>query len=394
MHAPVPYSTPRPPVVSSPLVRDDVALSSIDPPAWDALAPALPLLSHAYLSALHATGCAAPETGWHPRYLTAWNGADLIGAMPLYAKAHSYGEYVFDWGWADAYRRYGRRYYPKLVAAVPFTPVPGPRVLAPAAATRRALLVRALDRMAHGYSSLHVLFTDPAQSHEMSTAGMLMRDGVQFHWRNAGYRDFADFLAAFNHEKRKKIRQERRRLTERGVSFVRKCGTDIDAADRAFFFECYERTYRAHHSTPYLTLDFFDAIAETLGQNLLLVVGYRDGQRLCAALDVFNADTLWGRYWGTREYVPGLHFEACYYQAIEFCIERGIASFEGGAQGVHKLARGLLPTPTHSAHAIADRAFAAAIAEYCARERTDVAHSIDELEAGSPFRASSPTRAG
>ena len=391
MHAPVPYSKPRPPVAISPLVREDVALSDIAPAAWDALAPSLPLLSHAYLSALHSTGCAAPETGWQPRYLTAWNGTALIGAMPLYAKAHSYGEYVFDWGWADAYRRHGRRYYPKLVAAVPFTPVPGPRVLAPAAATRRALLGRALDRLGHGYSSLHVLFTDESQSREMSTTGMLMRDGVQFHWRNAGYHDFADFLAAFNHDKRKKIRQERRRLAESGVTFVRKCGNDIDAADRAFFFECYERTYRAHHSTPYLSLDFFDAIAETLGQNLLLVVGYRHGRRLCAALDVFNGDTLWGRYWGTFEYVPGLHFEACYYQAIEFCIERGIASFEGGAQGVHKLARGLLPTPTHSAHAIADRAFAAAIAEYCARERTDVAHSIDELEAGSPFRERVPS---
>ena len=390
MHAPVPYSRSRPPIAIAPLVREDVALSSIDPADWNALAPSLPLLSHAYLSALHSTGCAAPQTGWQPRYLTAWNGTELIGAMPLYAKAHSYGEYVFDWGWADAYRRYGRRYYPKLVAAVPFTPVPGPRMLAPAAATRRALVARALNGLADGFSSLHVLFTDDAQSRELSATGMLMRDGVQFHWRNAGYRDFADFLAAFNHDKRKKIRQERRRLSECGVTFVRKCGTDIDAADRAFFFECYERTYRAHHSTPYLTLDFFDAIAETLGQNLLLVVGYRDGRRLCAALDVFNADTLWGRYWGTREYIPGLHFEACYYQAIEFCIERGIGSFEGGAQGIHKLARGLLPTPTHSAHAIADRAFAAAIAEYCARERTDVAHSIGELEAGSPFRERVP----
>ena len=167
---------------------------------------------------------------------------------------------------------------------------------------------------------------------------------------------------------------------------MRKIGAEIDASDRAFFFECYERTYRAHHSTPYLSLDFFDEIGATLADNLLLVLGYRDGRPLCAALDVFDAQTLWGRYWGTRDYVPGLHFEACYYQAIEFCIERGIGCFEGGAQGVHKLARGLLPVATHSLHAIADRAFAAAIADYCARERVDVAHSIDELETGSPFR--------
>ena len=387
MHAPVPYSKPRPPVAVSPLIRDDVLLADIAPLEWDRLARQLPLLSHAYFSALHRTRCAAPETGWQPHFLTAWDQSKLIGAMPLYAKAHSYGEYVFDWGWADAYRRYGRRYYPKLVAAIPFTPVPGPRLLADDPATRRALLERALGELRHGYSSLHVLFTDDAQAREGAATGMLTRDGVQFHWQNRHYRDFADFLAAFNHDKRKKIRQERRRLNEAGVTFERKTGSAIDAADRAFFFECYERTYRAHHSTPYLSLDFFDELSETLADHVLLVVGYRNGRRLCAALDVFDATTLWGRYWGTREYVPGLHFEACYYQAIEFCIERGIESFEGGAQGIHKLARGLLPVATHSLHAIADRAFASAIGDYCARERVDVAHSIGELESGSPFRS-------
>lgn len=385
MHAPVPYSKPRPPVAVSPLIRDDVPLSAIDPSEWNRLAPQ-PLLSHEYFSALHRTRCAARETGWQPRFLTAWDQSRLIGAMPLYAKTHSYGEYVFDWGWADAYRRYGRRYYPKLVAAIPFTPVPGPRLLADDATTRRALLDRALGELRHGYSSLHVLFTDEAQAREGAAAGMLTRDGLQFHWRNQGYRDFADFLAAFNHDKRKKIKQERRRLAEAGVTFVRKTGADIGASDRAFFFECYERTYRAHHSTPYLSLDFFDAIGDTLGEHLLLVLGYRNGRRLCAALDVFDTQTLWGRYWGTRDYVPGLHFETCYYQAIDFCIERGIECFEGGAQGIHKLARGLLPVVTHSLHAIGDRTFAAAIADYCARERIDVAHSVDELESGSPFR--------
>jgi uncharacterized protein len=390
MHAPIPYSRPRPPVAVSPLIRDDVPLSAIDPPDWNRLARQSPLLSHQYFSALHDTGCATPETGWEPRFLTAWEQAKLIGVMPLYAKTHSYGEYVFDWGWADAYRRHGRRYYPKLVAAVPFTPVPGPRLLAEDAATRRALLERALGELRHGYSSLHVLFTDELQAREGAAAGMLTRDGVQFHWRNDGYRDFADFLAAFNHDKRKKIKQERRRLVAAGVTFIRKTGAAITAADRAFFFECYEGTYRAHHSTPYLSLDFFDEIAATLGDNVLLVLGYRNGRRLCAALDVFDASTLWGRYWGTREYVPGLHFETCYYQAIDFCIERGIRCFEGGAQGIHKLARGLLPVATHSLHAIADSAFASAIADYCARERIDVAHSIDELEAGSPFRSDVP----
>jgi len=390
MHAPVPYSRSRPPVAVSPLIRDDVPLSAIEPAQWDRLAGHAPLLSHAYFSALHETRCASEETGWQPRFLTAWERGTLIGAMPLYAKSHSYGEYVFDWGWADAYRRYGRRYYPKLVAAIPFTPVPGARLLAPDAPTRRALLERALGDLRHGYSSLHVLFVDETQAREGAAAGMLTRDGVQFHWRNDGYRDFADFLAAFNHDKRKKVRQERRRLAEAGVTFVRKTGAEITAADRAFFFDCYERTYRAHHSTPYLSLDFFEQIGATLADHLLLVLGYRDGRRLCAALDVFDGATLWGRYWGTREYVPGLHFETCYYQAIEFCIERGIGCFEGGAQGVHKLARGLLPVATRSLHAIADRSFAAAIADYCARERVDVAHSIDELDSGNPFRRTSP----
>jgi uncharacterized protein len=385
MRAPVPYSQPRPPV-ATPAIRDDVALADIDPEAWNALAEQAPLLSHEYFSALHESGCASPATGWEPRFLTAWDRSTLVGAMPLYAKTHSYGEYVFDWGWADAYRRYGRRYYPKLLCAVPFTPVPGARLLAPLAITRRALLERALVELRRGYSSLHVLFVDERQTREAAASGLITREGVQFHWRNAGYRDFADFLAALSHDKRKKIRQERRKLADARVTFVRRIGREIAAADLAFFFDCYRRTYRAHHSTPYLSLEFFERIAATLADHVMLVLGYRDGERLCAALDVFDETTLWGRYWGTREYVPGLHFEACYYQAIDFCIGRGIASFEGGAQGVHKLARGLLPVATHSLHAIADPTFATAIADYCARERVDVAHSMDELESASPFR--------
>ena len=283
--------------------------------------------------------------------------------------------------WADAGAR------DKLLAAVPFTPVPGPRVLAAAPAVRRALLERALG-LVHGgdYSSLHVLFPATAEAAEGEALGMTTRHGVQFHWSNPGYRDFADFLAAFTHDKRKKVKQERRRLAEAGVTFERRCGRDIGPADWAFFFGCYERTYRAHRSTPYLTLAFFEEIGRTLADHLLLVVGSRAGQPLCAALDVFDGDALWGRYWGAMEYVPGLHFEACYYQAIDFCIERGIGRFEGGAQGLHKLARGLRPVPTHSLHAIGDPAFAAAIAEFCAQERVDVGATLDELEQATPFR--------
>jgi uncharacterized protein len=385
--APVTFSPVPFPVPTSPLVRTDVPLSAIDAKVWDALAPGHPFLSHAFLSALHETGCAARETGWQARYVTAWRDGALVGALPLYAKAHSYGEYVFDWGWADAYRRHGRRYYPKLVAAVPFTPVPGPRLLAIDPVARRALLDAALAQVQSGrFSSLHVLFLDDEQAAEGDAAGLIVRRGVQFHWRNEGYRDFGDFLTALTHDKRKKIRQERKKLADAGVSFVRKTGSEIGPLDWRLFFRCYERTYRAHHSTPYLTLQFFEQLVRAMPQHLLLVVGYRNGQPIAAALDVFTDDTLWGRYWGSLEYVPGMHFEACYYQAIEFCIERGIARFEGGAQGTHKLARGLLPVTTHSLHAIGDRSFATAIADYCARERVDVAHAVDELEESSPFR--------
>jgi uncharacterized protein len=369
------------------MIREDVPLTEVEPSAWNALAADQPLLSHAFFSAMHETRCASRETGWRPLFLTAWRADALVGAVPLYAKTHSYGEYVFDWGWADAYRRYGRRYYPKLVACIPFTPVPGPRLLAADARTRRALLEHALGMVTQGpYSSLHVLFPELEQAAEGAALGMIERTGMQFHWTNAGYRDFTDFLAAMNHDKRKKIKQERRKLAESGVTFVRKCGREITSGDWSFFYTCYENTYRTHHSTPYLSREFFERIGEVLSPHTLMVLGMHEGRPLCAALDIYTENTLWGRYWGTTLPVRGAHFEACYYQAIEFCIERGIARFEGGAQGVHKLARGLLPVATHSVHAIGDRSFAAAIAEYCERERLDVAHAVDELEHSTPFR--------
>jgi predicted N-acyltransferase len=371
-------------------VRGDVRLEDIVAAQWNALAPEHPLLSHAFLSALHASGCASRSTGWQPRFVTAWRSDALVGAMPMYEKTHSYGEYVFDWGWAEAYRRHGRRYYPKLVVAVPFTPVSGPRLMADDDDVRRLLVEHALARLRHGEaSSLHVLFVQDRDAAACRTAGLTPRFGVQFRWTNAGYRDFDDFLAAFAHDKRKKVRQDRRKVADAGVRFVRKVGREIASADWAFFCRCYEATYRAHHSTPYLTPAFFERIAEAMPDRLLLVLGERNGRRICAALDVFTSRTLWGRYWGAVDFVSGLHFEACYYQAIEFCIERGIETFEGGAQGLHKLARGLAPVTTHSAHAIADPGFAAAIDDYCARERLEIAHSVSELEQAMPYKARS-----
>ena len=362
-------------------------LAAIEPSSWDALAGEQPLLSHAFLHALHETGCASPATGWAPRYLLLREANTLVGAMPLYLKAHSYGEYVFDWSWADAYRRHGQRYYPKLLAAIPFTPATGPRLLASSKRARQRLLEGALALLAEErLSSLHVLFPDADDAAHCAAAGLLMRDSLQFHWQNPGYRDFADFLSTLNHDKRKKIRQERRRLHESGIGFRRLTGADISPSEWAFFYRCYVNTYRQHGSTPYLSLSFFERIGATMPDNVILVIGSRHGKPLCAALDVFDKGTLWGRYWGTTGHVPGLHFEACYYQAIEFCIERRISLFEGGAQGVHKLARGFLPVTTRSAHAIADPDFARAIAAFVARERTDVALTVDELERASPFR--------
>jgi predicted N-acyltransferase len=365
------------------------SLGAIAPSAWDGLVGDRPLLSHAFLHALHETGCAAPETGWTPRYITAWRGPALVGAMPLYLKAHSYGEYVFDWSWADAYRRHGRRYYPKLLCAVPFTPATGPRLIAADPGLRVELLTSALSLLHElGLSSLHVLFPLNEEASLCAAAGMHLRESVQFHWTNPGYRDFADFLSTMNHAKRKRINQERRKLAASGVSFRRVLGREIGERDWSFFFRCYTATYRRHHSTPYLSLDFFERLGATLPGNVVLVVGERGGRSVCSALDIFSSDTLWGRYWGATEFIPGLHFEACYYQAIEFCIERRIAAFEGGAQGVHKLARGLLPVTTRSAHAIADPDFARAIARFAADERSEVAQTVEELEEASPFKAS------
>ncbi len=371
------------------VVRDDVPLEALAAAEWDSLAGGQPLLAHAFLAALHASGCASAATGWRPRYLTAWRDGVLAGALPLYAKTHSYGEYVFDWAWADAFRRHGLRYYPKLVAAIPFTPATGPRLLARDDATRAVLLAHALGLAVDGAghcSSLHVLFPTAEDAQACARAGMIVRHGVQFRWENRGYRDFADFVGAMSHDKRKKLKQDRRKVAEAGVSFERRIGREITSSDWAFFHRCYATTYRAHHSTPYLSLDFFARIGATMPERLLLVIARRGGRPLAAALDVFDGATLWGRYWGTTEYVPGLHFETCYYQALDFCIERGIALFEGGAQGVHKLARGFLPVTTYSAHAIGDAEFARAIAAFCARERTDVAHAVSELEEASPFR--------
>ena len=361
------------------------SLAGVDPRQWNALAGDHPFLRHELFHALHETGCASERTGWLPRFVTLWQDGRLAAAMPLYLKSHSYGEYVFDWAWAEAYQRHGFAYYPKLVSAVPFSPVQGPRLLAGDDEARRRLLRAALS-LAGDASSLHVLFPLPEEAEQMAGAGMLLRRGVQFHWRNPGYRSFEEFLAALSHDKRKKIRQERRRVREAGVQFRWLLGRDIRSEDWLFFTRCYKTTYRAHHSTPYLNRAFFERIGEALPENVMLVVAELNGNPVASTLNVYSDKMLYGRYWGAVAYVPNLHFEACYYQAIEFCIERRIEVFEGGAQGEHKLSRGFLPVQTVSAHWLKHAEFARAVEQFLARETAGVDRYLDELNERAPFR--------
>ncbi|UOD28229.1 N-acetyltransferase [Massilia violaceinigra] len=367
------------------------SLSEIGQPAWDALASsqpsANPFLSFAFLDALHESGSACADTGWQPQFLVLYDGAELVAAMPLYVKMHSYGEYVFDWAWADAYQRNGVDYYPKLLSAIPFTPVTGPRLLARDADARGALLAALVStQKASDVSSTHILYPPEEQVKQLEAAGFMLRSGVQFHWLNAGYTDFDEFLATLEQKKRKNIRAERRKVRDAGVTLRRVRGADALDADWRLFNRCYQRTYQAHRSSPYLNLDFFQRIGRSMPDNILLVIAEREGRPIAASLVIHSADTLFGRYWGELEHVPCLHFETAYYQPLEFCIEQKIGVFEGGAQGEHKMARGFLPTRTWSAHWLAHPAFSDAIERFLERESGGIDEYIDELNDRNPFK--------
>jgi predicted N-acyltransferase len=368
-------------------------LAEIGEAAWSELlasqADATPFLSYAFLHALHESGCASADTGWQPNYLMLWQGDTLAAALPLYLKMHSYGEYVFDWAWADAYQQHGLEYYPKLLSAIPFTPVSGTRLLARDGEARAALLAfLQAQQQASDVSSCHILFPPESEARQLAQAGYLMRSGVQFHWLNPGYTDFEQFLATLEHKKRKNIRAERRKVREAGVTMRQVRGMDATDADWKLFHRCYSNTYAEHRSSPYLSLDFFLRIAASMPQNILLVIAEREGRAIAASLVIHTADTLYGRYWGALEHVPCLHFETAYYQLLEFCIEAGLDTFEGGAQGEHKLARGFLPTVTHSAHWLAHPAFSDAVAHFLARETEHIHAYVDELREHDPFRRS------
>lgn len=365
--------------------------------AWNRLLAAspqpTPFMRHEYLQALHDSGSATAETGWQPQFLSLWRGDELLAACPAYLKGHSYGEYVFDWAWADAYRRHGLSYYPKLLVAVPFTPVPGSRLLA-VDNDARALLAQGLRALAKeaDASSLHVLFGDPADQAALAAAGCTARHGVQFHWTAEGDADFAAFLARLQRDKRKKIQQEQRRVREAGVVFEAREGAAITTADWNYFYGCYQQTYREHHSTPYLSRDFFARMASDMPEHWLMFVACRDGQRVAASLIGLDPArrAAFGRYWGrggATEHIPNLHFDACYYQPLAWCIAHGYQRFEGGAQGEHKMARGLMPTPTASSHWLAHPAFADAVNDFLAREGEAMTGYLSELNEHAPYKA-------
>lgn len=367
------------------LVVDTIA--ELDREEWQRLAGANPTLGYDFLNALHATGCASPASGWSPRYLLMRRDGVLVGAMPLYAKTHSRGEYVFDHAWAEAFHHHGLRYYPKLLSAVPFTPVTGARLLAHSAEDKRTLAQVALQvAQSLGVSSLHILFPQEEDRQIFADAGYLLREGVQFHWENPGYADFEAFLATLKPDKRKKLRQDKRRVADAGVTFRHLAGRDISDSVIELFYHCYLATYAAHYSSPYLTLAFFRTLLAKAPETLMIVLAERAGTPIAAALNLVGGNVMYGRYWGTTEFVSGLHFETCYVQAIEYCIRQGIAKFEGGAQGEHKMARGLVPVPTWSAHWIADPQFSGAIAEFLERETDAINQYIDELGEHAPFK--------
>ena len=368
------------------------SLSSIAAEQWDALTESNPTLRHAFLQSMIDAGCTTAKSGWLPQFLTLWRDIagrqTLCGAVPLYVKSHSYGEYVFDWAWAEAYQRHGLDYFPKLLSAVPFTPCTGGRLLAKTSADRN-ILVDGLINLAEqsDVSSLHVLFPNSDDHQLLIDKGMMPRTSIQFHWQNAGYKNFDDFLATMSHDKRKKIKQERRKVVEAGITFKRLVGVDITDADWDFFVQCYDHTYRAHFSTPYLNRKFFGLIGERMPENILLIIAEREGKPIASALNLFSERTLYGRYWGGIAFHSGLHFETCYYQTLEFCIARGIAVFEGGAQGEHKLARGFLPVKCHSAHWLKQPQFAKAVEDFLRRESGGMEQYVNELAESSPFKA-------
>ncbi len=375
-------------------IRARILTAAADMPAaaWDACAGAAnPFTRHAFLTAVEASGSACGRTGWQPAHIVV-DGDDgaPAGILPAYLKSHSQGEYVFDHGWGDAYERAGGRYYPKLQCSVPFTPATGPRLLLREPATAPVLLAAAEELARQNrLSSVHATFIEPAQQPLFEAQGWLRRTGEQFHWSNDGYGCFDDFLAALASRKRKAIRKEREGALASGVEILRLTGAEISESHWDAFWHFYQDTGARKWGRPYLTRPFFSMIGESMGERVLLMLALRGGRPVAGALNFIGGDCLYGRYWGASEDIPFLHFELCYYQAIDWAIEHGLARVEAGAQGAHKLARGYRPVATVSMHHIVDPGFRRAVADFVAREGEMVAADIEALDMATPFRRGS-----
>jgi predicted N-acyltransferase len=365
-------------------------LASVDAAAWNALAGDSPFLRHEFLYALEQSGCVGAGTTWQPCYVVARDDRGLAGALPLFIKYDSHGEFVFDWGWADAYERAGRNYYPKLVAAVPFTPATGRRLLlrdAQDAAVAAHLLDAARATAEEiGASSLHVLFPTDSERQLLEGSGFLLRKACQFHWANDGYASFDEFLGRFSADKRKKAKRERRRVAEAGIEFEHLRGDEPTPADWDAIMEFYSRTFWRRGREPYLNREFFAAIAATMPSELVVVLARHQGVPIATALCFRSSTTLYGRYWGSGGDFHSLHFETCYYQGIDYCIRERLERFEPGTQGEHKVARGFIPQPTWSCHWLRDRDFHRAVGSFLARETPHVDAYMDEVGEHVPYR--------
>ncbi len=372
------------------------SLESVDADEWNRLGGnEEPFLSHQFLIALERNGCVGENFGWHPKHLLVRNSAGrLLGAMPQYAKTNSYGEFVFDWSWADAYQRTGLRYYPKLVASTPYTPVTGARLLvAPevnSVKTKSGMIDHAIEFARDiGYSGVHWLFTNAEDTQQLQAQGTILRLGCQYHWRNSGYHDFDHFLETFASRKRKKVRRERRRVQEQGITLKVLHGNEVDDQLWQTIYRFYSSIFERKFGIPTLTLGFFQEIGRSMGERLVLIVAFHQGRTVACAINFRSEDKLYGRIWGCAQDYHSLHFEACYYQGIEYCIQNGLRRFEPGAQGEHKISRGFLPTHTWSAHWIANPDLRRAIANFCRWERSMVHAQCEELSALSPYRSNS-----
>jgi predicted N-acyltransferase len=375
-------------------VRIAESLSDIDANQWNSLcADNYPFLRYEFLAALESTGCASEHSGWQPHHLIC-EAADgsLAGAMPLYLKTNSYGEFVFDFSWANAYHQAGMAYYPKLVAAIPFTPATGPRLLARdgSAVIKQELIEAAISTARQkSISSLHVLLPNSDDIKPLRERGMLIRKDCQFHWHNRGYADFDDFLTTFTASKRKKVRRERRRVHEHDIRFSVRRGDELDAADWMRIMPLYRHTFLRRGREPYLGQDFFMEICRTLPESLVVFLGEKDTELVSVAICFRSDDALYGRYWGATEFVDSLHFETCYYQGIDYCIEHGLKLYEPGTQGEHKISRGFVPAETFSAHWLLHNQFASAVKEFLERERVYIDDYIAAAANHIPYKLES-----